>query len=297
MLASPLASPLLPPLLVTVGALLLVAFAAIRVTPLPRDRSRVLLARWRTWSAIALVYGAAALAGPIATALLAAAVAAQGVREYAAIARLPRAETALLLLAAALLPAAALLGGPAALYPAALALGMAATLAPLLDDDAATGAARIGSALLGLLCLPLALSHLVLLATDPRGGPALVLVVALAVALSDVGAYLVGRAFGRRPLAPRLSPAKTREGVVGNVAGAALGVGVIAGHLAVPPLLVVAAVAVGALWGDLLESLIKRTAGVKDSGGWLPGFGGLLDRVDSLLVAAPLLYAGVALWP
>jgi phosphatidate cytidylyltransferase len=297
MLASPLASPLLPPLVVTVGGLLLVAFAAIRVAPLAPDRSVVLLARWRTWGVIALVYGAAALAGPVAIALLAAAIAAQGVREYAAIARLPRAETALLLLAAALLPAAALLGGPAALYPSALALGLAATLAPLLADDAPTGAARIGAALFGLLYLPLALSHLVLLATDPRGGPAIVLVVALAVALSDVGAYLVGRAFGRRPLAPRLSPAKTREGVVGNVAGAALGVGVIAGHLAVPPLLVVAAVAVGALWGDLLESLIKRTAGVKDSGGWLPGFGGLLDRVDSLLVAAPLLYAGVALWP
>ena len=106
---------------------------------------------------------------------------------------------------------------------------------------------------------------------------------------------MVGRRFGRTPLAPQLSPTKTREGVVGNVLGAAVGLAPFAGLLMpdfgpLSLLVIVVLVAIGALWGDLFESAVKREAGVKDAARWLPGFGGILDRIDSLLLVVPLVY-------
>ena len=113
----------------------------------------------------------------------------------------------------------------------------------------------------------------------------------LLVALADVGAYFSGRAWGRRKLAPALSPGKTWEGVAGGAALSAL----VGGGALVPwgrldwfwvgaTLLLIA---VG-VFGDLLESLLKREAGVKDSGALLPGHGGVLDRIDSALAALPV---------
>jgi len=140
------------------------------------------------------------------------------------------------------------------------------------------------------------LVHAVLLAQE-RGELGVTLFAALAVACagSDVGAFIVGRRFGRHPLAPRLSPNKTREGVIGNVLGAA--VGFLPFLVLLQPwfepqaiVVLVLLVAVGSLWGDLLESAIKREAGVKDAAQWLPGFGGILDRIDSLLLVVPLVY-------
>jgi phosphatidate cytidylyltransferase len=140
------------------------------------------------------------------------------------------------------------------------------------------------------------LVHGVLLARE-RGELGVTLFAALAVATagSDVGAYIVGRRFGRHPLAPRLSPNKTREGVAGNVIGAA--VGLLPFVVLLQPwfeptamIVLVLLVAVGSLWGDLLESAVKREAGVKDAARWLPGFGGILDRIDSLLLVVPLAY-------
>jgi phosphatidate cytidylyltransferase len=144
--------------------------------------------------------------------------------------------------------------------------------------------------------IPGLLVHGVALAVE-RGQLGVTLFVALAVACagSDVGAFIVGRRFGRTPLAPVLSPTKTREGVVGNVLGAGVGLAPFAGLLApdFEPqalLVIVALVAVGSLWGDLFESAVKREAGVKDAARWLPGFGGILDRIDSLLLVVPLVY-------
>ena len=120
---------------------------------------------------------------------------------------------------------------------------------------------------------------------------------AVACAASDIGAFVVGQAFGRHPLAPRLSPNKTREGVIGNVIGAAVGLAPFAAGASArgrasagrsSPF--VPLVAAGAVWGDLLESAAKREAHVKDAGAWLPGFGGILDRIDSLLVTVALGY-------
>jgi phosphatidate cytidylyltransferase len=114
----------------------------------------------------------------------------------------------------------------------------------------------------------------------------------------DTGAYLVGRALGRRPFLPWISPKKTLEGVVGGLVVGTLGVAVVlwvSGSTPLEALVLGPLLGACAQAGDLAESLLKRTAGAKDSGTLLPGHGGILDRVDSILFAAPVLAAWVAL--
>ena len=112
-----------------------------------------------------------------------------------------------------------------------------------------------------------------------------------AVALADTGAFFAGRRFGQRKLAPRLSPGKTVEGALGGavavLAWSACAAALFDGAIARWLLLGVAVVA-AAVVGDLFESACKRMRGVKDSGGILPGHGGVLDRIDSVLPAAPV---------
>ena len=110
---------------------------------------------------------------------------------------------------------------------------------------------------------------------------------------TDIGAYFAGRKLGRRKLAPTISPKKTVEGLYGGIAAApllggafALAMGLGIALLALAPVLAVAAQA-----GDLFESGMKRRAGVKDSGAWLPGHGGVLDRLDGLVPVAVLTAA------
>jgi phosphatidate cytidylyltransferase len=110
---------------------------------------------------------------------------------------------------------------------------------------------------------------------------------------TDIGAYFAGRRFGKRKLAPSISPGKTVEGLYGGVAAATLigGIWALATGLNLPLLLLAPIFAFAAQGGDLFESRMKRRAGVKDSGAWLPGHGGMLDRLDGLVPVAVLTAA------
>jgi phosphatidate cytidylyltransferase len=122
------------------------------------------------------------------------------------------------------------------------------------------------------------------------------LLLMLTIVISDSAQYYCGRAFGRRPLAPSISPKKTLEGAIGGLLFGTLAM-TVGGRWVFPDapllLLVLVSACVSALGivGDLFESLLKRSAGVKDSSNIIPGHGGVLDRIDSWLFAAPLYYA------
>ncbi len=130
-----------------------------------------------------------------------------------------------------------------------------------------------------------------------RADPRLVLYLMILIWIADSGAYFVGRALGRHKLAPRTSPGKSWEGAVGGLAGAALwawGAALVFLPGGDPwPFVVISLLVVSmSILGDLLESLMKREAGVKDSSQLLPGHGGVLDRIDSLTAAAPWFALG-----
>jgi phosphatidate cytidylyltransferase len=153
--------------------------------------------------------------------------------------------------------------------------------------------------LFGLLYIPLLLSHAVLLRALPDGSDWIFLVL-LIVMVSDSMAYFVGRTWGKHRLYEAVSPKKSIEGSLGGLAGGVLGAMVckfllFAELSSVDILLLGIGVGAFSQLGDLVESLLKRSFGVKDSGALIPGHGGVLDRLDSLLFAFPVTYY-YALW-
>jgi phosphatidate cytidylyltransferase len=165
---------------------------------------------------------------------------------------------------------------------------------------------RLALAIFGMAYVGVLLSFVVqlrLLDTAGRFGvPALVSLV-IVVKMCDTGAYTAGRLFGRHKMAPTLSPGKTIEGALGGLAFAVVGAWIAFGWL-VPAMaaplqgshlwwrwtLFGLLVGAAGMLGDLAESLIKRDVGRKDSGQWVPGFGGVLDILDSILIGAPVAY-------
>ncbi len=153
--------------------------------------------------------------------------------------------------------------------------------------------------LFGVVYIGVTLGHLLLIRALPDG-VFLVFFLALVTWSGDTGAYYVGRNFGRRKLAPLTSPNKTVEGLLGGFALATI-IALVARAWFLPAFSIGDCLALGLLLtgagavGDLAESAMKRSAGVKDSGTILPGHGGILDRVDSLLFTAPTFYYYVTL--
>lgn len=158
------------------------------------------------------------------------------------------------------------------------------------------GADAVASASAALLpCLYFGLPLGALLAIRETYGPAALFLLMLTVIVSDSSQYFVGRAFGRHKLAETISPKKTVEGAYGGFFFGTLLLVVLGGAwlpsmpIALRVLLGVTVVALG-IAGDLFESMLKRSAGVKDSSALIPGHGGVLDRIDALLFAAPVYY-------
>jgi len=147
----------------------------------------------------------------------------------------------------------------------------------------------------GLLYIPMVLATVMRLRLAPEHGVMWIFTLLVTVAACDTGAFYAGTFLGKRKLCPAVSPGKTVEGFMGGMAGA-LVAGFAMKALFVPELgwfacllLFPLAGAIGPL-GDLFESSLKRASGIKDSGQLIPGHGGLLDRIDALLFAAPLFY-------
>lgn len=217
-------------------------------------------------------------------------------------------------------------GAPLALLP--WLVPPVAVLLYLAPAAAGTGSASTGPLLVAALAATVGLGTLVLLARTPAPealaalgalgfgtpyfavpavacarlqqlDPWLMFLPLAIVAFGDTAAYYVGRRFGRHRLAPRVSPNKSWEGAAASlaiaVAVAALWGTFRLGAVPAPLLALGAAIGVAGQLGDLVESLLKRGSGVKDSGSLLPGHGGLYDRVDALLFAMPVALAGV-LW-
>lgn len=144
--------------------------------------------------------------------------------------------------------------------------------------------------LMGILVLVPTWVALVYVRFQPQGAWLVVMIAAI-VAAADIGGYFTGRRFGKRKLAPAVSPGKTLEGFVGGFLSniiLALFVAYVSGANYWLLLAIVLPTSLFSVLGDLLESMIKRHAGVKDSGTILPGHGGILDRVDSITAAAPV---------
>src|SRR2546425_8036971 len=168
---------------------------------------------------------------------------------------------------------------------------------PLLHaDDLPDAMHRLGLSLLGVLYVGFFTPHFVLLRElDPHSGWRWVLFTVFTAMGSDSGGYLTGRAFGRHPLAPVISPSKTVEGALGALAGAMVIAAVcrlvfFAGLGSIEALVLGAVISVLAQFGDLCESALKRAFGAKDSGWIIPGHGGILDRLDSLLFPVVFTY-------
>jgi phosphatidate cytidylyltransferase len=148
--------------------------------------------------------------------------------------------------------------------------------------------------LFGVLYLGLTLGTLSMTRLLPQG-EWLIFFLLLVTWASDTGAYYVGTLYGRHRLAPTISPKKTVEGLVGGFFGAII-VAYAARWWFLPELssldclILATLLTITGLWGDLTESAMKRSVGMKDSGGILPGHGGMLDRLDSLLFTAPVFY-------
>jgi phosphatidate cytidylyltransferase len=168
---------------------------------------------------------------------------------------------------------------------AVIALGSRRALAEVL--------ASISTSAAGLLFVVLPFSAVVRLHGVDVSGPLLLLFTVVLVWVGDTLAYFVGRGIGRWKMAPRISPNKTWEGAGANFLGALLVAAVFGYWTRIPPAHMLAMAAIGSVAGqigDLFESAWKRSAGAKDSGTILPGHGGMLDRIDALILAAPAVW-------
>ena len=180
-----------------------------------------------------------------------------------------------------------------ALFTALLFSGIYYVLAINKQEKLKSFPPSIALTFFGALIVSFTINHFLYLRQE--NGPEWIYFLLAVIFIGDTGAYLIGKLLGRHKLAPMASPNKTWEGGIGGVVFACLG-GIAAQQIFLPEALLWKAgvfafvVHVAAQFSDPLESLFKRAAGVKDSSNILPGHGGFLDRIDSMILAAPLYY-------
>ena len=243
-----------------------------------------------------LVVGTVWYLPPVATLVLATVAAVLAFTEYATImdaigSRVPRLVTAAAVAAACICVGGGYAAADVILMSAVIAAGALAVAAGAADPAVVRGAA---AAILPVAYIGLPLGAIA--AVRALAGREAVVLLMLTIVISDSAQYYCGRAFGRRRLAPAISPKKTVEGALGGMVfgTAAMTIGgrwVFADAPLALLVLVSASIAALGMVGDLFESMLKRSAGLKDSSNLIPGHGGVLDRIDSWLFAAPLYYA------
>lgn len=175
--------------------------------------------------------------------------------------------------------------------PAAAILTL--TLVPILTHRIDDLYIQLSFAGRGYLYLVWSVGHLILM--QHLAGTGLIMITAIGVALSDVMQYTIGKLIGKHIIAPEVNPRKAWEGLIGDLLGAGIAVYLL--RFALPAEFTVAhqvilafLIGLGAAWGDLISSMIKRVADVKDWGQLIPGHGGLLDRANSMVIVIPVVY-------
>jgi phosphatidate cytidylyltransferase len=296
---NPFSDPLFVTVASRVGGALLVLLAGALFREWRRRRrpeERPLLVPVATAALLTTAFLLAIFAGGIVLIGFAAAIGLLGLGEYARITMLDRGYSALLaawstagLLVSAFRSAYLLL----LLLP--IGLFLVATLIPIVSGRVDGAHRQVSGAMFGYVYIGLPMAYLVFIRSAEAWGLPFLLVVVAAAWLSDACGYTVGSKVKGPKLAPAVSPGKTWSGAAGSVLGAILGAALM--RFTIPVswslaelVLLAAVIAVSAIWGDLIESFVKRDFKVKDAGVVLPGFGGVLDRFDSLLITIPIAY-------
>ena len=293
-------------LLIAIGVAMLIAGAVIFALPagrVPDGMRRELRRRWGTWAVIAPLSVAGVLAGAGATALLVLSISLLGYREFARGTGLFRDRVISVIFIVSVF--ALLFGAIDNRFSQFTAVAPIATVlivvGRLVRDEPEGYLQSVSLGVVAVLMLAVGPAYLVMFTIDERSIPVL-LSIFTAAAVGDVSAFLFGKLIGGPKLAPRTSPGKTISGAIGSLIVTALFIAFLFGRiyegtaLASPGRLAILRVLIAACGqlGDLVLSSIKRDLGIKDFGASLPGHGGVLDRVDSLLLSAPAAFYFIA---
>jgi phosphatidate cytidylyltransferase len=298
----PFDHPLFAPSTLRIGGLLVTGALVVLLVerkPWQELRQTTLFKRVFSWSVMAPTFLIAIFVGGPVGLLIIIYLIIQGLAEYARLVGIQRRYGWLLVFAGVATPILTGLLSPYFLF-APLAFFVLVTLVPVFSGEVEGAHLQVTSALFGFVYIPFFLSYLVFIRIAELRGLEILLLVGISVALSDVFAFAVGSLVGGPRLAPNVSPNKTWAGLGGNFLGAFAGWALM--WFAIPDewsvttrIIAPTVVALAAVWGDLIESFFKRDFAVKDAGDLLPGFGGLLDRIDSLLVALPISYYAIVI--